>query len=71
MATSTKTTQLTEAERAKRQQIVDEARTSTALEGGRASDLTHDAQDRWVGGELLFDEMSAEVRRAHPSTADR
>jgi len=40
MATTTKTTQLTEAERAQRQQIVDETRTSTALEGGRASDLT-------------------------------
>ncbi len=68
---TTKTTQLTEAERAQRQQIVDETRTSTALEGGRASDLTHAAQDRWVRGELTFDEMAAEVKRAHPSTADR
>lgn len=71
MATTTKTTALSEAECARRQQIVDETRTSTALEGGRASDLTHSAQDRWVRGELTFDEMAAEVRHAHPSTADR
>lgn len=71
MTTQPSTTQLTEAERARRQQVVDETRTSTALEGGRASDATHDAQDRWVRGELTFDEMVVAIRRAHPSSADR
>ena len=70
MATTTTTTQLTEIERARRQQIVDETRTSTALEGGRSSDAVHSLQDRWVRGELTRQEMSAEVRRLHPSTAD-
>lgn len=52
ISTTTETTQLTEAERAHRQQIVDETRMLTALEGGRASDLTHAVQDQWVRGEL-------------------
>jgi hypothetical protein len=71
MATTTTTTQLTETERARRQQMVDEVRTSSALEGGRASDLTHGAQDAWVRGESTFEQMSDAIRQAHPSTADR
>lgn len=57
-------------ERDRRQQIVDEARTSTALEGGRASDAVHELQDRWVEGEITLEQMHAEVRRLRPSTAD-
>lgn len=71
MAITTHTTQLTEAERARRQQIVDEVRTSSALEGGRASDVTRDAQDAWIRGDVTFAEMSETIRHAHPSTADR
>lgn len=71
MATTTKTPQLTETERARRQQMVDEVRTSSALEGGRASDVTHAAQDAWVRGESTFEHMSDAIRQAHPSTADR
>ena len=71
MATTTKTAQLTETERARRQQMVDEVRTSSALEGGRASDVTHAAQDSWVRGETTFEQMSEAIRHAHPSTADR
>ncbi|MGA1813089.1 antitoxin VbhA family protein [Frondihabitans sp. 4ASC-45] len=66
MATST-----TETERARRQQMVDETRTSTALEGGRASDVTIAAEDAWVRGELTLEQMSAVIRRAHPSLNDR
>ncbi|RDH95039.1 hypothetical protein DEU32_1144 [Curtobacterium sp. AG1037] len=57
-------------ERDRRQQIVDEARTSTALEGGRASDAVHELQDRWVAGDITREQMHAEVRRLHPSTSD-
>lgn len=57
-------------EHARRQQIVDEARTSTALEGGRASDAVHELQDRWIAGEITSEQLHAEVRRLHPSTAD-
>lgn len=71
MATTTKTAQLTETERARRQQMVDEVRTSSALEGGRASDATHAAQDSWVRGEFTFEQMSDAIRHAHPSTFDR
>lgn len=66
MATST-----TETERARRQQMVDETRTSTALEGGRAPDVTIAAEDAWVRGELTLEQMSAVIRRAHPSLSDR
>lgn len=66
MATST-----TETERARRQQMVDETRTSTALEGGGASDVTIAAEDAWVRGELTLEQMSAVIRRAHPSLNDR
>ncbi len=71
MATQTKTTQLTDAERMRRQQIIDEARTMTELEGGRSSDEVRALQDQWVRGELTRQEMSAEVRRLRPSIADR
>ncbi|UFU15595.1 antitoxin VbhA family protein [Curtobacterium sp. C1] len=54
----------------RRRQIVDEARVSTALEGGRASDAVHELQDRWAAGETTWEQMQAEVRRLHPSTAD-
>jgi hypothetical protein len=70
MATTTKTTPLTEAERARRQQIVDEARVTTELEGGSSSNEARALQDRWVRGELTRAEMSAEVRRLRPSIAD-
>lgn len=70
MATTTSTQQLTEAERARRQQMVDEVRTSTALEGGHASDVTRQAQDAWIRGELTFAELVETIRRAHPSTSD-
>ncbi len=63
-------TRLDEAEHARRQQIVDEARTSTALEGGRASDEVHELQDAWVAGDVTLEQMHAAVRRLHPSTAD-
>ncbi|WP_065961560.1 antitoxin VbhA family protein [Curtobacterium sp. UCD-KPL2560] len=71
MATQTKTTQLSDTECLRRQQIIDEARTSTELEGGRSSDEVHALQDRWVRGELTWQEVGAEVRRLHSSSADR
>lgn len=71
MTTNDVVAQLTETERARRQQMVDEVRTSSALEGGRASDVTHAAQDSWVRGESTFEQMRDAIRRAHPSTADR
>lgn len=61
---------LPEDEWARRRQIVDDVRVSTALEGGRASDRTHELQEQWVLGEITFAELSAGVRAAHPSTAD-
>ncbi|WIB72626.1 antitoxin VbhA family protein [Curtobacterium sp. MCBD17_026] len=67
---SERASRLDEAEHARRQQVVDEARTSTALEGGRASDATHELQDQWVAGDITLEQMHAGVRRLHPSTAD-
>jgi hypothetical protein len=58
-------------ERARRAELVQSVRTSSALEGGRASAQVEVLQDEWVAGRITFDELSAEVRRVHPSTADR
>ncbi|GAA4682519.1 antitoxin VbhA family protein [Frondihabitans cladoniiphilus] len=63
-----KTAQLSESERARWQQMVDEVRTSGALEGGHASNVTHAAQDSWVRGEFTFEQMGDAIRRTHPST---
>lgn len=71
MTMQTRATQLTDTERMRRQQIIDEARTMTELEGGRSSDEVRALQDQWVRGELTRQEMSAEVRRLRPSIADR
>lgn len=59
-----------DAERARRAQIVDEVRVSTALEGGRASAPVEALQDEWVMGRITFDELGAAVRRMYPSTND-
>lgn len=59
-----------DAERALRAQIVDEVRVSIALEGGRASAPVEALQDEWVAGRITFEELSAGVRRVHPSTND-
>lgn len=58
------------AERRRRQTIVDDVRTSTALEGGRASEVTHEAQERWVRGEITFAQLQQIVRAKHPSYVD-
>lgn len=58
------------AERGRRRTIVDDVRTSTALEGGRASGVTHEAQERWVRGEISFAELQQIVREEHPSYVD-
>ena len=57
-------------ERARRAELVESVRTSTALEGGRASVPVEALQDQWVAGLITFDELGAAVRRLHPSTAD-
>jgi hypothetical protein len=59
-----------EVERARRAELVQSVRTSTALEGGRASASVEALQDEWVAGLITFDEFGAAVRRLHPSTAD-
>lgn len=68
MGATNRNAQLSEDERAYRQQIVDETRASIAFVGGRTSGLTHAVQDQWVRGDLTLNEMTAEIRRAHPST---
>lgn len=62
---------ITSAEAARRRAIVDDARHSSALEGGRSSDAAHAAQDRWVAGEITYDELGDLVRELHPTTAPR
>lgn len=57
-------------ERARRAQIVDEVRVSTALEGGRPPAAVETLQDEWVAGRITFDELGAAVRRLYPSTND-
>ena len=54
---------------ARRRVIVDGARHSTALEGGRASDEVHAIQERWVVGEITLDELDALVLELHPTSA--
>ena len=57
-------------ERARRAEVVESVRTSTALEGGRASAPVEALQDGWAAGLATFDELAAAVRRLHPSTND-
>lgn len=41
----------------RRQEIVDEVRASTALEGGRACDAVHELQRRSVTGEITREQI--------------
>ncbi|WP_421076966.1 antitoxin VbhA family protein [Microbacterium sp. IO18] len=70
MSDSIQTT-ITSAEAARRRAIVEDARHSSALEGGRSSDQVHAAQDRWVAGEISYGELGDMVRELHPTTAPR
>lgn len=52
-------------ERARRQAIVDAARHSSELEGGRSSDHARADQDAYVEGLLELDELLRRVRERH------
>lgn len=60
---------ITAAEAARRRAIVEDARHSTALEGGRSTDEVHAIQDRWASGEITLDELDALVLELHPTLA--
>lgn len=52
-------------ERARRQSIVNAARHSSEMDGGRSSDEARADQDAYVAGELTLDELLARVRERH------
>lgn len=52
----------------RRRRVVDAARHSTAMEGGRCSDQALADQDAYVHGEITADELIARAGRASVST---
>jgi hypothetical protein len=52
-----------------RQSVVDNARASTALEGGSTGPEIHAIQDRWVAGEITLDDMDALILKMYPTSA--
>ena len=56
---------ISEQERAKRQQAVDNSLASVRLEGLEPNDAGHAIFRRYVDGELTIDEMDEEIRALH------
>lgn len=56
---------ITEAERARRQEAIDEARATVRLEGFVLSPEVEELNRRYVAGEMTGDEHSEAIRRKH------
>ncbi|MEO5536033.1 MAG: antitoxin VbhA family protein [Pseudolysinimonas sp.] len=64
-------TTVTGADVARRQAIVDEARHSSELEGGRSTDDVRALQDSWAAGEITLEQLLEGTAARYPSQADR